>query len=176
MLCGSTGVQMPLTNWRGILVGSTVSFFGLGVVGRRSTSMSPFRLNVVPAGAAQVVSEGGNQARLYASSYHIPVTAGVPPLKIPAVDGMESEGLVLLALLKFIPRAASCAIAEVGLFFTHKAKSSECIPSIESTRTWRALSSPCPVPSSARRLGTTATGTASSVATTILLVLFIGFL
>src|SRR5580700_9303173 len=65
----------------------------------------------------------------------MPPSAGDAPVKMPTVDGIESEGLVVLALVKSIPRRDNCASAELGLFFTHNARSSECAPSKLITNT-----------------------------------------
>jgi len=60
-------------------------------------------------------------------------------VKIPTVDGIESEGLVVLALVYFMPFAYSFPRADVGLFLAQSARSSECIPSMLMTITRRIL-------------------------------------
>ena len=47
--------------------------------------------------------------------------------------------VVVLAFVKLIPWEANIPNAEVGWFFTHKAMSSACIPSILITSTRRIL-------------------------------------
>src|ERR1700682_5997750 len=69
----------------------------------------------------------------------MPPTAGEAPVKMPTVAGIESEGLVALAFVKFIPRWDNCASAELGLFFTQSARSKACVPSRLMTNTRRTL-------------------------------------
>src|SRR5436190_79427 len=65
----------------------------------------------------------------------MPPSAGEAPVKIATVAGIESEGLVELAFVKLTPCELSWASAEFGLFFTQRARSSACMPSILSTST-----------------------------------------
>ena len=60
-------------------------------------------------------------------------------MKMPTVDGIESDGLVVLAFVKLTPWADNFPSAEVGWFFTHSAMSSACIPSMLITSTRRIL-------------------------------------